>query len=76
MNHKPHCPVPVIIYNGNLIVAAAQKYPKVAARLPDDYLTETTTALGKLPADVTGQKTAKGETGNLTTTQQAKETLI
>ena len=28
MNHKPHCPVPVITYNGNLIVAAALKYPK------------------------------------------------
>jgi len=71
MNHKPHCPVPVITYNGNLIVAAAQKYPKVAARLPANYLTETTTALGKLPADVTGQSIAKGETGNLTAAQQA-----
>jgi hypothetical protein len=71
MNHKPHCPVPVITYNGNLIVAAAQKYPKVAARLPAGYLAETTTALGKIPADVTGQKIAKGETGNLTAEQQA-----
>ena len=71
MNHKPHCPVPVITYNGNLIVAAAQKYPNVAARLPANYLTETTTALGKLPADVTGQSIAKGETGNLTAAQQA-----
>ena len=71
MPHKPHCPVPVITYNGNLIVAAAQKYPKVAARLPANYLTETTTALGKLPADVTGQSIAKGETGNLTAAQQA-----
>ena len=70
MNHKPHCPVPVITYNGNLIVAAAQKYPKVAARLPTGYLTETTTALGKLPADVTGQKIAKGEIGTLTAAQQ------
>ena len=51
MPHKPHCPVAVISYNGNLIVAAAQKYPKVAARLAAGYLTETTTALGKLPAD-------------------------
>src|ERR1035437_5542324 len=70
MNHKPHCPVPVITYNGNLIGAAAQKYPKVAARLPANYLTETTTALGKIPADLTGQKIAKGETGNLTKAQQ------
>jgi hypothetical protein len=76
MNHKPHCPVPVITYNGNLIVAAAQKYPKVAARLPANYLTETTTALGKIPADVTGQKIAKGETGNLTKAQQKNLDLL
>ena len=76
MNHKPHCPVPVITYNGNLILAAAQKYPKVAARLPANYLTETTTALGKLPADVTGQKNAKGETGNLTVAQQDNLDLL
>jgi hypothetical protein len=76
MPHKPHCPVPVITYNGNLIVAAGLKYPKVAARLPANYLTETTTALGKLPADVTGQKIAKGETGNLTLAQQANLTLL
>jgi len=76
MIHKPHCPVPVIIYNGNLIVAAAQKYPNVAARLPANYLTETTTALGKIPADVTGQKIAKGETGNLTAAQQANLDLL
>ncbi len=70
MNHKPHCPVPVIIYNGNLIAAAALKYPKVAARLANQHLTETTTALGKLPADAASQKTAKGETGNLTCAEQ------
>ena len=69
--HTTHCPVPVIAQNGNLIVAAALKYPKVAARLPATYLTETTTLLGKLPADITGQKIAKGETGNLTAAQQA-----
>jgi hypothetical protein len=68
--HTPHCPVPVIVYNGNLIVAAAQKYPTVIARLSTDYLTETTTALGKLPTDVAGQKDARGETGNLTAAQQ------
>jgi len=77
MPHKPHCPVSVITYNGNLIVAAAQKYPKVAARLPAGYLAETTTAIGKLPADVTGQKIAKGETGNLTAEQQKNlDTLL
>ena len=45
--------------------------PKVAARLPANYLTETTTALGKLPAEVTGQSIAKGENGNLPAAQQA-----
>ena len=67
---KPHCPVPTIIFNGNLIAASAQKYPKVSARLPQGYLTETATVLGKLPADIIGQKTAHGETGNLTLEQQ------
>lgn len=71
MNHKPHCPVSVILYNGDLIAAAGLKYPKVAARLPANYLADTTAALGKLPADVTGQKIAKGEAGNLTAAQQA-----
>src|ERR1039457_2267721 len=47
---KPHCPVPVITYNGNLIVAAAQKYPKVAARLPVNYLTDTAVLLEADPA--------------------------
>jgi len=76
MNHKPNCPVPVIVYNGNLIVAAAQKYPKVAARLPATYLTETTTSLGKLPTDIAGQKNAKGETGNLTAAQLQNFNLL
>ncbi len=75
--HTPNCPVPVIVYNGNLIMAAAQKYPKVIARLPDDYMTETATSLGKLPADVADQKDAKGETGNLTVAQQQNfDTLL
>lgn len=70
MPHKPHCPVPVIAYNGNLIIAAGIKYPPVAARLPAGYIIETAVALGKLPGDVSGQKIAKGETGNLTAAQQ------
>jgi hypothetical protein len=75
--HTPHCPIPVIVYNGNLVVAAAQKYPKVITRLPADYLTETTTSLGKLPTDVAVQKDARGETGNLTAAQQKNlDTLL
>lgn len=76
MNHKPHFPIPVLTHNGNLILAAAQKYPAVAARLPAHYLTETATALAKVPADVTGHRIAKGETGNLTKAQQANLTLL
>jgi hypothetical protein len=76
MPNRIHCPVSVISYNGNLILAAAQKYPKVAARLPATYLAETAACLGKLPADMTGQKIAKGETGNLTLAQQANLTLL
>jgi len=72
-NHKPHCPVSVIVYNGNLIVAAAIKYPNVAARLPAGYVDATTAALAKLPVDAAGQKDAKGETGNLTAAQQQNE---
>lgn len=68
--NKPHCPVAVITYNGNLIVAAAQKYPNVIARLPEDYITATIASLGKLPTDVSNQKQARGETGNLTAEQQ------
>jgi len=34
MPHRIHCPVPVISYNGSLVLAAAQKYPKVGDRLP------------------------------------------
>ena len=76
MPHKPHCPASVITYNGNLIVAAAQKYPKVAARLPANYLTETATSLGKMSGDITTQKIAKGETGNLTAAQEANLVVL
>jgi len=75
-NHRPHFPVAVLAYNGNLILAAGQKYPKVAARLPASYLTDTAALLAKIPADVTGQRIAKGETGNLTKAQQANLNLL
>ena len=76
MSHKPHCPVPVITYNGSLIVAAAQKYPKVAARLPAGYLTATTARLEQLSTDSASQVMARGETANLTQAQQANLTLL
>jgi len=76
MSTRIHCPVPTIAYNGNLILAAAQKYPKVSARLPDGYLTDTAASLAKLPTDITGQKIAHGETGNLTAAQQANLEIV
>jgi hypothetical protein len=75
-NHRPHFPVSLLAYNGNLVLAAGQKYPKVSARLPANYLTETAALIAKVPADVTGQKIAKGESGNLTQAQQANLTLL
>jgi hypothetical protein len=55
-NHRPHFPVTTLTYNGSLIVAAGQKYPAVAARLPASYLTDTAALLAKIPDDVSGQK--------------------
>jgi len=71
MPHTQHIPAPVIIHNGTLIVAATLKYPLVAARLPAGYPAETTTIIGKITDDITGQHQAKGETSNLTAAQQA-----
>lgn len=76
MPHRPHFPLTVLTYNANLIVAAGQKYPTVAARLAAGHLAETTALIAKIPSDVTGQKIAKGETGNLTKVQQANFDLL
>jgi len=76
-NHRPHFPITTLTYNGSLIVAAGQKYPAVAARLPASYLTDTAALLAKIPDDVSGQKIKKGETGNLTMAQKANlDTLL
>ncbi len=75
-NHRPHFPITTLTYNGSLIVAAGQKYPNVAARLPANYLADTAALIAKIPADVTGQKNARGETGNLTKAQQANLDLL
>ena len=71
MNHRPHFPVATLSFNGNLIRAAAQAHPEIAARLPAGYLAATTALLVKIPAYVSGQKIKKGETGLLTKAQQA-----
>ena len=76
MSHRPHFPITVLTYNATLIVAAAQKYPKVAARLADTYLADTTALIAKIPADVISQKNAQGETSQLTAAQQANFDLL
>jgi hypothetical protein len=67
--HVPHFPIAILTYNGQLIIAAATANPAIAPRLPATYIADTTTALGKVTADISSQKTAHGELGNLTPTQ-------
>ncbi len=70
MNTKrPHIPVPIITHNGGLIIAAGKAHPEIALRLGDPYLVAADTLCQKVTGDVTGQKTAKGELGNLTVAQ-------
>ena len=68
--HTPHMPTAILTHQGGLIIAAGIAMPAVAARLPAGYLTAANTLCTKVSGDVTGQKTAKGELGNLTTAQQ------
>jgi hypothetical protein len=68
-NHIPHFPIAILTYNAQLIIAAANTNPAIAARLPATYLADTTTALNKVNADIASQKTAHGELGNLTPAQ-------
>ncbi len=67
--HRPHMPVAILTHNGSLIIAAAKKHPEIAARLSLPFITAADTLCQKVGADVSGQKTAKGELGNLTTGQ-------
>jgi len=65
-----HFPVAILTHQGGLVIAAGLATPAVAARLPANYLTAANTLCTKVAGDVTGQKTAKGELGNLTAAQQ------
>jgi hypothetical protein len=71
-----HFPTAILTHQGGLIIAAGIATPAVAARLPPNYLTATNTLCTKVSGDVTGQKTAKGELGNLTTAQQQNLTTL
>jgi hypothetical protein len=74
--NRPHIPVPIITHNGALIIAAGNAHPEVAARLPSDYFAAADTLCTKVSGDVTGQKTAKSELGNLTKTQTDNLTIL
>ncbi len=69
--NRPHFPVAILIHNGELITTAAVANPPIAARLPANYIADTSTALGKVTSDLTSQKNAKGELGPLTKAQRA-----
>jgi hypothetical protein len=71
MSHHFHFPIATLTYNGSLIVTAAQAHPEIAARLPANYISDTVALLGKITADIAGQKNARGELGNLTADQSA-----
>jgi hypothetical protein len=59
-----------LTYNGSLIIAAAQNHAEIATRLTAAYIAAADALCQKIIADVTGQKNAKGELGNLTAAQQ------
>jgi hypothetical protein len=75
-NHIPHFPIAILTHNAQLIIAAATANAAVATRLPTGYIAATTTSLATVTADVSTQKTAHGELGNLTPAQHtALDTL-
>jgi hypothetical protein len=75
-NHIPHFPTAILTHNGQLITAAAGANPQIAPRLPATYIADTTAALGKVTTDISGQKTAHGELGNLTPAQHTNLDLL
>jgi len=69
-------PVPVLTHNGGLIIAAAKNHPEIATRLTAGYVAAADTLCQKLAGDVTTQKNAKGELGNLTLAQKQNLTTL
>jgi hypothetical protein len=63
-------PTAILTHNGGLIIAAAGNHAEIAARLTAAYITAAAALCTKVSGDVTGQKTAKGELGNLTAAQR------
>ena len=71
-----HFPVAILTHNGGLIIAAAKAHPEIATRLTAAVITAADTLCQKVAGDVTGQKNAKGELGNLTLAQQQNLTTL
>ncbi len=71
MNHHFRFPIATLIYNGDLIIAAARAHPEINPRLAETFVADSKTALAKVTADVADQKNKLGELGNLTAVQQA-----
>jgi hypothetical protein len=69
-------PTAILTHNGGLIIAAAQNHAEIAARLTAAYITAASALCTKVSGDVTGQKTAKGELGNLTLAQKNNLTTL
>jgi hypothetical protein len=69
MSKHLHFPIAILTHNGGLIIAAAQNHAEIAARLTAAYITAADTLCTKITGDVSGQKGAKGELGNLTAAQ-------
>jgi len=67
--NTPHIQTSILTHAGKLIIAAAKTDAAVGARLPAGYTSAADTLCTKVSADVSAQKTAKGELGNLTTAQ-------
>jgi len=65
----PHIPTVILTHDGSLIIGAAKSDAAVIARLPAGYVAGADTLCTKVSGDLSTQKTAKGELGNLTAGQ-------
>jgi len=65
-----HFPVPILTHNGELIIAAAKIHPEIATRVTAAAIAAADALCQTVAGEITGQKTAKGELGNLTLAQE------
>ena len=76
MPHRPHFPTAILTHQGGLVIAAAKSHTEIGTRLNPTYITAADALCTQVAGDVTGQKTAKGELGNLTTAQKQNLTTL